>query len=162
MISTDDLPETEDTSDDVEDDSVDFELQKSYMFRNGTEIFQRKKQCILRWVHFDVEKEPENFYRELLMLFTHWRNDVKDLKGNCLSFETMYLNKKDEIDSKRGEYEPSRVVVNTIEQAILMGISSENECLDFVEPENELIDRDNGDRLCQKYGCFNPDQNMPN
>uniref|UniRef100_A0A8W8LNP2 DNA helicase n=1 Tax=Magallana gigas TaxID=29159 RepID=A0A8W8LNP2_MAGGI len=104
--------------------------------------------------------EPEHFYRELLMLFTHWRNDVKDLKGNCLSFETMYLNKKDEIDSKRGEYEPSRVVVNTIEQAILMGSSLENECLDFVEPENEhneLIDRDNGDRLCQKLqeikGC---------
>lgn len=168
LISTDDLPETEyieDTSDDVEDDSVDFELQKSYMFRNGTEIVQRKKQCILRWVHFDVETEPEKFYRELLMLFTHWRNEVKDLKGNCLSFETMYLNKKDEIDSKRGEYEPSRVVVNTIEEAILMGSSLENECLDFVAPENEhneLIDRDNGDRLCQKYGCFNPDQNMPN
>lgn len=33
--------------------------KKSYMFRNGTEIVQRKKQCILRWVHFDVETEPE-------------------------------------------------------------------------------------------------------
>lgn len=46
MISTDDLPETEyieDTSDDVEDDFADLELQKSYMFRNGTEIVQRKK-----------------------------------------------------------------------------------------------------------------------
>lgn len=58
--------------------------KKSYMFRNGTEIVQRKKQCILRWVHFDVETEPEKYYRELLMLFTHWRNEVKDLKGNCL------------------------------------------------------------------------------
>lgn len=46
-----------------------------------------------------------------------------------------------------------------------MGSSLENECLDFVAPEiehNEDIDRENGDRLCQKYGCFNPDQNMPN
>lgn len=46
-----------------------------------------------------------------------------------------------------------------------MGSSLENECLDFVAPEiehNENIDRENGDRLCQTYECFNPDQKMPN
>lgn len=102
-------------------------------------------------MYFDVEIEFEKFYRELLMLFIYWRNEVKDLKGNCLFFEIMYLNKKDEIDSKRGEYELSRVVVNIIEEVILMGSLLENECFDFVVFENEyneFIDRDNGDRFC--------------
>lgn len=77
-----DLLETEyveDTSDDIECSLEEDVLQHSYVFKNGTEIVLRRKPCILRWVHFDVETESEKFYRELLMLFTHWRNEEKDL-----------------------------------------------------------------------------------
>lgn len=51
-----DLPETEyfeDTSDDIIDSSEEGILKHSYVFKNGTEIVQKRKQCVLRWIHFD-------------------------------------------------------------------------------------------------------------
>lgn len=72
-----DLPETEyfeDTSDDIDSSEEDV-LKHSYVFKKGTEIVQRRKQCLLRWVHIDKETDSENYFRELLMLFTHWRNE---------------------------------------------------------------------------------------
>lgn len=86
----DHLPETEcieDTPDDIMCSLEDVVLQHSYVLKNGTEIVLRKKPYILRWVHFDIETDSEKFYRELLMLFTYWRNKEKDLIKNFGSFE---------------------------------------------------------------------------
>lgn len=61
-----DLPETEyfeDTSDDIIDSSEEGILKHSYVFKNGIEIVQKRKQCVLRWVHFDNKK---NRFWELL------------------------------------------------------------------------------------------------
>lgn len=48
---------------------------------------RRSKARVLRRVWFNKEKEPEKHYRELLMLFTPWRNEETDLLGNFASYE---------------------------------------------------------------------------
>ena len=34
-------------------------MARSYVFKKGTEIVQKRKLCILMWVHFDRETEPK-------------------------------------------------------------------------------------------------------
>ena len=48
---------------------------------------RRSKAWVLRSAWFNKQKEPEKHYRELLMLFTPWRNEETDLLGNFASYE---------------------------------------------------------------------------
>ena len=160
-----DLLETEyveDTSDDVICPSEEDILQHTYVFKNGIEIVQRKKLCVLRWVHFDVETESEKFYRELLMLFTYWRNEEKDLIKNFNSFEESYMTRRSFIEKKRAEYENNKELLHDIEQACLNNTSDEISLSVAPECEHqEEIDRNLGETLSEQYGCFDPGRNAP-
>lgn len=98
------LPENDDNdmSEDQESNLLVEELSQSYIFRNGVEIVKRKKPCVLRWVHFDKETDSEKYYRELLMLFTHWRKEDKDLLKSFNSFEESFKSAKGQIEKKTG------------------------------------------------------------
>ena len=45
----------------------------------------------IRSVWFNHEAQPEKHYRELLMLFTPWRNEETDLVSHYTSFQEHYL-----------------------------------------------------------------------
>ena len=45
-----------------------------------------RKEAIIRWHNFNIEKEPEKQYRSRLMLFTSWPKE-EELQGNYLSYE---------------------------------------------------------------------------
>lgn len=98
------LPENDDNdmSEDQESNLLVEELSQSYIFRNGVEIVKRKKPCVLRWVHFYKETDSEKYYRELLMLFTHWRKEDKDLLKSFNSFEESFKSAKGQIEKKTG------------------------------------------------------------
>ena len=46
---------------------------------------KRAKARIIRSVGLNKMADPEKHYRELIMLFTSWRNENTDLIGNCSS-----------------------------------------------------------------------------
>ena len=48
--------------------------------------------------------DPEKHYRELIMLFTSWRNENTGLIGNCSSYQEHYLLLKDQIDEQMKLY----------------------------------------------------------
>lgn len=56
----------------------DFRFSKFFteVLGNDVEIVKRKKPYVLRWVHFDKETDPEKYFRELLMLFTHYAKKI--------------------------------------------------------------------------------------
>lgn len=161
-----DLPETEyfeDTSDDIIDSSEEDVLKHSYVFKNGTEIVQRRKQCVLRWVHFDKETDSENYFIELLMLFTHWRNENKDLLKNFGTYKEIYMARQNLIQRKSSEYEYNQDIIHELEQACLNN-NMDDMCFNEVSPECEHqqeIDRNIGETISQQYGCFDPGQNAP-
>ena len=124
----------EDTTDFQADQFEDLELAYSYVFRNGTEIVQKKCPNILRWVHFDIETDSENHYRELLMLFKPWRNEG-DLIKTFSSYEQSYISCRDVVENKRKVYAHGAFVMNEIEN-ILFGVEEELN-MDFVAPEHE-------------------------
>ena len=48
-----------------------------HIAKNGTKYKYRKVPRVIRYVRYNQTKDPENYYREQLMLFMPWRNEQK-------------------------------------------------------------------------------------
>ena len=62
------------------------------------ELIKRTQARIIRSVWFNKEAQPEKHYRELLMLFTSWRNKETDLLKNYSTFEEHYFQAVSKLD----------------------------------------------------------------
>lgn len=62
-----------DTEDEFKDDST------LVVLINGIKIKRRKTPRVIEYVRYSLKTNPENYYREKLMLFTPWRNESSDL-----------------------------------------------------------------------------------
>lgn len=93
LIFNDCLPET-DLNDNVDDDPPDenneIDDTTKYKKRGGMKLVKRKRAKIIRSVRFNKEKDPENYYREQLMLYTPWRNEQTDLIKDCETYQHRY------------------------------------------------------------------------
>ena len=85
-VDIDDLP-VETFIDDDQNDDDDYDEHSKV---TSSKIKKRTKARIIRSVWFNKEAEPEKHYRELIMLFTPWRNEETDLLGMCSSYHERY------------------------------------------------------------------------
>ena len=81
---TDQLP-LESTDNDNNDDEICDKLNETVTSKNL--IKKRFQARIIRSVWFNKNIDPEKHYRELIMLFTPWRNEEKDLIKNFSSYK---------------------------------------------------------------------------
>eukprot|EP00732_Lithocolla_globosa_P000252 Lithocolla_globosa_v1_NODE_62_length_7247_cov_17.118503.p1 type:complete len:1467 gc:universal NODE_62_length_7247_cov_17.118503:2368-6768(+) len=72
---------------------------------------RRKVAAILRSVRFNRLNDPENYYRELLMLYHPWRNENKDLTPTT-SYLAMFNANKDKVVSEMSKYEPNAAIMD--------------------------------------------------
>ena len=75
--------------DDENNDDEPFDRAK-----NNTQVGKHgkpKQRLIIRSVWFNVKSQPEKHYRELIMLFTSWRNEETDLICSSSSYQERYL-----------------------------------------------------------------------
>ena len=63
------------------------------------EPVKRKKAKIIRYVRYHKDKDPENHYREQLMLYTPWRKEHIDLIKDCQTYQERFEQVKDEVIS---------------------------------------------------------------
>ena len=82
------------------------------------------------------KKDPENHYRERLMLFLPWRNGETDLKGNCELYKERYMMHKDDIEKVCVHYEKFN---EDLEEALENAGSKEYEENIFTDGEDEKI-----------------------
>ena len=73
--------------------------------KNGIVIKQRQKQRVLRYVRYSEKTDPENYYREKLLLFLPWRNEQKDLLKGFKSYKDHYDNVRNVIVQTLKKYE---------------------------------------------------------
>jgi exonuclease III len=66
----------------------------------------RNRQKNLRWIHYNVMSQREDYYREQLLLFTTWRTK-EELKAGFPTFEAAYNNNAVKIKEKAQEYQKS-------------------------------------------------------
>ena len=63
-----------------------------------------------------MKSHPEKHFRELIMLFTCWRNEQADLISSCSSYQEHFRLLKEGIDKQMRQYAVCSEDMNKIEQ----------------------------------------------
>ena len=143
--------ESEDSLDD--DNSLGSDLL--YKTKNGTKYKKRKVPRIIRYVKYNKKKDPENYFREQLMLFVPWRNEQKDLLGSFDTYEAHYNSVQTSLILKRNEYEHH---IEELELARQM-MEDEQREYDQTAPNAEQENREaeeEGSKESEQFVYFNP------
>ena len=88
------------------------------IIKDGFKITLRSRPKVLRYVRYSEKVEPNNFYREQLMLFHPWRNENSDLLGCFETYGDHYKHISKAIHAKRGEYEANTKLSEDIEKGV--------------------------------------------
>ena len=92
------------TEDENNDNELDID-ENSFTSDPSHKTIKRRSQArIIRSVWFHKEAQPENHYRELIMLFTAWRNEETDLIRKYSSFQEHYIARYVEITKQMTQY----------------------------------------------------------
>ena len=88
---------------------------------------------------FNVKSHPEKHYRELIMLFTSWRNEETDLICSSSSYQERYLLLKEKIDKQMMQYAVCSEDLHEIEQP-LHNTGCNDEHFDSIAPNTQNIE----------------------
>ena len=126
-----------------------------YKTKNGTKYKKRKVPRIIRYVKYNKKKDPENYFREQLMLFVPWRNEQRDLLGSFDTYEAHYNSVQTSLIPKRNEYEHH---IEELELARQM-MEDEQREYDQTAPNAEQENREaeeEGSKESEQFVYFNP------
>ena len=130
-----------------------------YKLKGGIMLIKRKRAKIVRAVRFNKGKDPENYYREQLMLYTPWRNEQKDLIKDCQTYQERHQQVESIINSNKEQYEcHSDILEKAIEDLNENGNTSD----DPVAPNTQHINEQDATaktKPSELFGCFNPGTN---
>ena len=73
--------------------------------KGGITLVKRQKPRIIPSARFNKNKDPENYYREQIMLYTAWRNETTDLLKDFQTYQDRFQVVKDEIKQSRKQYQ---------------------------------------------------------
>ena len=78
-----------------------------YEVKGGTTLVKRKKPRIILSVRFIKNKDPENYFREQIMLalYTAWRNEKTDLMKGFQTYQDRFEHVKGVIEQNKKQYE---------------------------------------------------------
>ena len=144
-----------DESDDCFDDDNSRSSGLLFKAKNGTKYQKRKVPRIIRYVKYNKKRDPENYFREQLMLFVPWRNEQKDLIGSFGTYEAHYNSVQTSLVSKRNEYEHHAEELEIARQMM----ENEERDYDQIAPNAEQENRETeeeGPAESEKFVCFNP------
>lgn len=159
VVLDDFLPETEfeDNTDDDPCNDNDGIGEHEYQLKGGMKLVKRKRPKIIRSVRFHKNKDPENYYREQLMLYTPWRNENNDLNKNCQTYQERYEQLESVVSKSRQQYECHTEILDKAEEDIM-----NNQLDDSSEPVAPNAQHNNEQDLAAKtkpselFGCFDP------
>ena len=146
QIDLDNYP-TESLIDDEtnDDDFCDNGMTHKSKAKSG--IKKRINSRVIRSVWFNREAQPEKHNRELLMLFTPWRNEETDLISHYFSFQEHYLARHDEINEQMKQYSVCSEDLSDIQEHL--NNDDNEDQFDSIAPvtqDNEAQDEDEGNQ----------------
>ena len=150
-----------DENDDIQEGAniVHDPISSDFLFKakTGTVYKSRKVPKVIRYVRYNKKKDPENYFREKLMLFMPWRKEAKDLLGTFDTYEAHYNSMKTSVEAKGNEYEHH---VDELEIARQTAEAEENS-FDEIAPNTEQENREaeeEGDTEAENFVYFNPNR----
>lgn len=124
-----------DNDDDESDDVIQEEENPQGRIMDEGPMYRRKQHAnIIRPVHFNPDFDPEKYYRELIMLYTPWR-DENALKEEQTTYEEEFTKHKDHIEAIRKLYEPYAEVVDAALEHIQN--QDQDDAWDQLAPQNQ-------------------------
>ena len=138
--------------DSVDDEPIDLDVINTtneflIEFPNGIVIKKQNSLQILRYVNYNIKRDPENHYRERLMLFLPWRNE-ESLYGSFVTYH--FKAKKTFMTPVRKKYEQYNDMleeaIEEVEQEELEG-ANDSEGDDIKEKHSYIVGADD-------YGFF--------
>ena len=150
-----------DENDDIQEGAnlVKDPIGSDFLFKakSGTVYKSRKVPKVIRYVRYNKKKDPENYFREKLMLFMPWRNEAKDLLSTFDTYKAHYDSMKTSLEAKGNEYEHH---VDELEIARQTAEAEENS-FDEIAPNTEQENREaeeEGDTEAENFVYFNPNR----
>ena len=143
--------------DNLDDDVPDLEQtseKDEYEMKGGITLVKRQKPRIIRSVRFSKNKDPENYCREQIMLYTAWKNETTDLLKDSQTYQEQFEVVKNAIEKNRKQYENQAV----------QDIESE-ESDSIVAPNTQYRDEQDkeiGSKVSELFGCFDPGKDKQN
>ena len=127
-----------------DDDFCDNNITDKLKTQSG--IKKRTNSRVTRSAWFNREAQPEKHYRELLMLFTPWRNEETDLISHYTSFQEHYLARYDEIGEQMKQYAVCSEDLGEIQQHLNDDDEDQFDSIAPVTQNTELQDEDEGNQ----------------
>ena len=146
------------SSNESEDSLGDDNSQSSDLLcktKNGTKYKKRKVPRIIRYVKYNKTKDPENYFREQLMLFVPWRIEQKDLLGSFATFEAHYNSVQTSLIPKRNEYEHHTEELELARQMMEDEQREYDQTAPNAEQENREAEEE-GSKESEQFVYFNP------
>ena len=135
--------------------------QQELKMKGGMKLFKRTKPKIIRSVRFHISKDPENHYKEQLMLYSLWCNENTDLLRDCETYQARFNQLNELVLCNRQNYEyHSEILDKAMED--LDNDHLENMIYDSVAPNAQHINEQDGatkQKQSQLFGCFDPGNN---
>ena len=146
------------SSGDEESDEKEFPENKTVVtLKNGIVIRRRSHALVIRYVHYSAKTDPENHYREKLLLFMPWRDERVDLLNGKTSYKTHYEEKRFMVDMKVKQYEKNMAEIEQAMQAAEEDFQQYDELSPNAQEANAL-DEAKGQEESVEYVHFNPDR----
>ena len=148
-LDTDNLPvETYLTNNDDDNESAN---------KLPSKLKKRIKARIIRSCWFNKEKEPEKHYRELIMLFTPWRNEETEIIGVCSSYKERYILLSNVISKQMEQYAVCNQDFNEMEQEM----TSVEDSYDSIAPATQSVElQDEAEGSRDLHPDFNENYNF--
>ena len=96
---------------------LDTETTRYTVVKENAKIVLCSNLKIIRYVKYDKAVDPENFFREQLMLFYPWRNEETDLLGEFGTYEERYKAVSKTIEVTKREYDRNTELLDQVESA---------------------------------------------
>ena len=141
-----------------DDDEDDFSDENTLLtLKNGIVIKRRRKDRIIRYVHYNKKSDPENHYREKLLLFLPWRNENVDVLGGYSCYKDRYESCRHVVDNKAKKYEHHIEELEQARQAVEEELDAHDELAPNAQQAN-AEDEQEGNKETDDYVHFNPER----
>jgi hypothetical protein len=89
------------------DEHVQYESGNGFpwVMNSGHILYLRRKPKVIRYRRYALKSDPENYFRERLMLFTPWRRPEASLKADYATYAQAFQAKEQQIKEAMARYE---------------------------------------------------------